>query len=159
MSDNALWDFSLRLYGRPGVAPACLPLQDEAGADVNLLMFLLWCAVTDRPLDAAAVAAADARIAPWRAAVIEPLRTVRRALKVAPLAEFGSEAYRARIKAVELEAERLVQDTLFRAAPLPGAPLDRVAAAQGHLGLYAHHLGRPIPEGSREVLLGALASA
>jgi uncharacterized protein (TIGR02444 family) len=159
MSDNALWDFSLGLYGGAGVAPACLALQDEAGADVNLVLYLLWCGTTDRALDAAAVAAADARIAPWRTAVVEPLRAVRRALKAGPLADIGSEAYRSRIKAVELEAERFVQDALFRGAPVPGAPHDRVAAAGEHLSLYAGHLGRPLPDEALGVLLGALARA
>jgi uncharacterized protein (TIGR02444 family) len=39
--DDPFWRFSLDLYGRPGVAPACLALQDEAGADVNLVLYLL----------------------------------------------------------------------------------------------------------------------
>ncbi len=159
MSDNALWDFSLGLYGGAGVAPACLALQDGAGADVNLVLYLLWCGATDRALDGAAVAAADARIAPWRAAVVEPLRAVRRVLKAGPFAEFGSEAYRSRIKTVELEAERFVQDALFRGAPAPGASHDRVASAREHLRLYAGHLGRPLPDEALAVLLSALARA
>ncbi|MGH1573837.1 TIGR02444 family protein [Methylobacterium sp. P31] len=159
MSDNALWDFSLALYGRPGVAPACLALQDEGGADVNLVLYLLWCAATHRPLDAAAIEAADRRIAPWRATIVEPLRAVRRALKERLFAEFGAETYRGRIKTVELEAERLVQDVLFRHAPAPGAPRDRAAAAADHLGLYGRHLGRPLTEEALKVLLGALAAA
>lgn len=159
MSGNALWDFSLDFYGQGGVAPACLALQDETGADVNLVLYLLWCGASDRALDAGAVAAADARIAPWRAAVVEPLRAVRRVLKASPFAKFGSEAYRGRIKAVELEAERFVQDALFRAAPAPGPSHDPVAAAREHLRLYARYLGRPLPDEALAVLLGALATA
>lgn len=157
MPDNALWDFSLALYGRPGVAPACLALQDEGAADVNLVLYLLWCAATHRPLDAAAIEVADRRVAPWRSTVVEPLRAVRRALKDRSFAEFGSETYRGRIKAVELEAERLVQDVLFRHAPAPGTPHDRAAAAADHLGLYGHHLGRSLPEDALKALLGAVA--
>ena len=159
MSDNALWAFSLGLYGRAGVAPACLALQDEAGADVNLVLFLLWCAATDRPLDAAAIWAADGRVAPWRGDVVEPLRAVRRALKGEPLAGFGPEAYRQRIKAAELEAERLVQAALFVAAPAPQGRLDREAAARHHLGLYAGLLGRPLPQEALRTLLAAFAEA
>ncbi|MGU3539877.1 TIGR02444 family protein [Methylobacterium sp. A54F] len=159
MPDNAFWGFSLELYGRPGVAAACLALQDEAGADVNLVLYLLWCAVTGRVLDEAAIATADARIAPWRAGVVESLRAVRRALKADPLREFGSEAFRGRVKAVELEAERLVQDALFRDAPAPGSPEGRSTVARDHLRLYARHLGRHFPEAELAVLLGALAKA
>jgi uncharacterized protein (TIGR02444 family) len=39
-----LWDFSLRIYGLPGIAPACLRCQDDAGADVNMILLLLWTA-------------------------------------------------------------------------------------------------------------------
>ena len=39
---QSLWDFSVELYARPGVAAACLALQDRAGADVCLLLAALW---------------------------------------------------------------------------------------------------------------------
>ena len=52
--DKRFWDFSLNIYGVPGVAPACLRCQDEAGADVNLILFLLWRAAAGyRPAEAA----------------------------------------------------------------------------------------------------------
>ncbi|HEX6103216.1 MAG TPA: TIGR02444 family protein, partial [Alphaproteobacteria bacterium] len=40
--DCPFWSFSVALYGRPGVAPACLALQDRFGCDVNLLLFAIW---------------------------------------------------------------------------------------------------------------------
>ncbi|MCG8546534.1 MAG: TIGR02444 family protein, partial [Alphaproteobacteria bacterium] len=43
MSDppgNAFWNFSLRAYARPGVADACIRLQDRYGVDVNVLFYL-----------------------------------------------------------------------------------------------------------------------
>ncbi len=46
MTDDPLWRFALDLYARAGVAPACLTLQDDAGADVTLVLYLLWCAMT-----------------------------------------------------------------------------------------------------------------
>ena len=30
------------LYAQPGVADACLKLQDEFGLDVNLVLFCIW---------------------------------------------------------------------------------------------------------------------
>jgi len=36
---DRFWAFSLALYGKPGVAPALLGLQDRLGVDVNLLLF------------------------------------------------------------------------------------------------------------------------
>ena len=40
--------FSLRFYRQPEVADACIALQEEAGVDVNLLLFLLWHATMKR---------------------------------------------------------------------------------------------------------------
>ena len=39
---DGFWGFSLRIYARQDVPQACLALQDEGGADVNLVLFLLY---------------------------------------------------------------------------------------------------------------------
>ena len=39
---SPFWRFSLQFYRLPKVADACIALQEEAGVDVNLLLFLLW---------------------------------------------------------------------------------------------------------------------
>ncbi|WP_116475622.1 TIGR02444 family protein [Zobellella maritima] len=41
ITPTAFWQFSLRHYGKPGVARACLGLQDDHGANINLLLLLL----------------------------------------------------------------------------------------------------------------------
>ena len=103
--ESPFWRFSLRFYGRPGVADACLSLQDQAGADVNLLLFLLFLAERKRQLDAAEIARFDAAVSQWRDSVVKPLRALRRGLK--PGIEFipGTviETFRAQIKRLELE--------------------------------------------------------
>jgi uncharacterized protein (TIGR02444 family) len=130
------WRFSLALYGRPGVAPACLLLQDEHGRDENLVLYACWIGASGRGrLAPAGLAAAEAIAAPWRRAVIEPLRAARRAAKGAPDAD---DLY-ASLKAAELEAERIAQERLAAAAPtvqdaVPAA--ERVAAAAANLTLY-----------------------
>ena len=47
---SPFWQFSLAFYRQPGVADACIRLQEEAGVDVNLLLFLLWQASLKRGL-------------------------------------------------------------------------------------------------------------
>jgi uncharacterized protein (TIGR02444 family) len=105
-SGAGLWRFSLRVYKRPGVADACLGLQDRHGLDVNLLLYAAYAAVSGRGvIDARAWAAADLAVEGWRLLVIQPLRQVRRYLK-------GIEAAaptRRRILAAELVAERQAQ--------------------------------------------------
>src|SRR5687767_2126598 len=117
---SPFWRFSLAFYRQPNVADACIALQEEAGVDVNLLLYLLWQAQQRRQLSPADVAAIEARIGPWRDATVIPLRSVRRALKSPPalVAPPAAEAFRNRIKAVELEAERLQQEAMYALPPL-----------------------------------------
>jgi uncharacterized protein (TIGR02444 family) len=118
---SPFWRFSLRFYRVPGVADACIALQEQASVDVNLLLFLLWHAAQKRALTAAELDGLEAVIAPWREAAVVPLRQLRRALKTPPelLPAAAAEAFRNRIKAVELEAERLQQEAMYaRVQPL-----------------------------------------
>ncbi|HXP31208.1 MAG TPA: TIGR02444 family protein [Stellaceae bacterium] len=120
------WRFSLALYAEPGVAPACLELQDSHGCDVILALYCCWLGASGRGrLDAAAIAAADAALSPWRQRVVKSLRAARREIK----ALGGPEALYSRAKAVELEAERQAHDILAARAPPPRAGLP---AAQRH---------------------------
>jgi uncharacterized protein (TIGR02444 family) len=78
---DAAWDFALRLYDTPGVAPACLDLQERHGIDVTLMLFCLWHGtVSERPLgdDLPAIAAAAQE---WHRAAVLPIRAARRWLK------------------------------------------------------------------------------
>ncbi len=109
-----LWRFSLALYGLPAVEVACLDLQDRRGLDVNMLLWCCWRAAEGCALAGAEIAAAEARIAGWRAAVVGPLRAVRRRLNGGgpglPAEAVG--ALRGAVKAAELEAERIAQTAL-----------------------------------------------
>jgi uncharacterized protein (TIGR02444 family) len=114
-ADDAFWTFSLALYGRPGIAPALLRLQDRNGLDVNLL--LLCCFVGARGLGAltkAELAQANRRVRTWREGVVQPLRAVRRALKLPPLAMSDSAdgALRRQVAQAELLSERCAQTML-----------------------------------------------
>ena len=140
MSDAAgeFWRFSLTVYGKPGVAPACLVLQDQYGCDVNLALYCCWLGASGRGrLTRAALAAADGGVATWRREVVENFRAARRAIKAAEMA--GGEPLYAKAKAVELEAERLLQSRLAELAPPvdPSLPAtERLAAALANLTLY-----------------------
>ncbi|MDX6749327.1 TIGR02444 family protein [Geminicoccaceae bacterium 1502E] len=134
--ESPLWRRALSLYGSPGVAVACLRLQDEAGADVPLLLLGCWLAERGATLDEETAAALAACAARWRP-VIEGLRGARRALK--PLAAGdGSPAarrteLRERIKDDELAAEReLLLELEALARHLPGGRLPTRALARAH---------------------------
>ncbi len=69
---HPFWDFSLALYGREGVARACVALQDRRGLDVNILLFCCWAGSRGRRLDPADLKGLDAAVRPWREAVVRP---------------------------------------------------------------------------------------
>jgi uncharacterized protein (TIGR02444 family) len=161
-SGSPFWRFSLCFYRRRDVADACITLQEEAGVDVNLLLFLLWHATQKRALSAAEIAELEQRIAPWRNMTVIPLRTMRRALKSAPVLVPGAtaEVFRTKIKAAELEAERLQQEAMHELAvpSLLGeeAPSPE-AAARANIAAYAAACGTAFPARAIDTLLAALA--
>jgi len=105
-----IWEWTLAAYGRPGVADACLRLQDEFGQNTNLLLWAVWAEARDPAL--LSRAAETART--WEAAAVAPLREARRALKakLPPVDDAAREALREDVKAAELRAERVLLETL-----------------------------------------------
>lgn len=129
---ECFWSFSLDVYGKHGVSAACLTLQDELGLDVNILLFCCFAATKGLPsLDRATLSMADAAIAPWRAATVESLRAVRRAIKdeFFSIGRVRQEAICKQVQAAELECERIVQSLLSVTVPI----LNREITGQGHL--------------------------
>ena len=143
--ESPFWRFSLRFYSRPSVAAACLVLQDEAGADVNLMLFLLFLAEHQRQVTIDDIARLDSTVRAWRDRVVKPLRELRRALKTGigeiPIAV--SETFRGQIKRLELESEQIEQHLLEGCEParLGVSALFRDQIAEANLGAYGEHLG------------------
>ena len=128
-----IWTFALAVYARPGVEAACLHLQDRRGLDVCVALFALWagsvCGARLAPAEMGRLAA-DARH--WQDEVVAPLRTVRRRLKSGPppAPSPATERLRAGLKALEIEAERLVLGRLAERSGLAPADGDRAGAAR-----------------------------
>jgi uncharacterized protein (TIGR02444 family) len=140
MAENPepFWSFSRGFYDRPGVAAACVALQDRHGCDVNVVLYACWVGLSGRgPLAAADLAGAEASNGAWRGAVIERLRAARRALReedrIGPVLELYEAA-----KTAELAAERIAQRRLQMLAP-PEAErgaAERTSDARANLALY-----------------------
>jgi uncharacterized protein (TIGR02444 family) len=159
---SPFWRFSLGFYRQPGVADACIALQDENGVDVNVLMFFLWFATQQKEITSDQARAAWEQAALWRDRVVAPLRSVRRTLKegVPLVARDIAEFFRTRIKAVELESERLEQEALFAMIPsieTVAAPSVE-AAARANVLAYEEALAVAFLPGPLEILIAALAS-
>lgn len=106
-----LWSFSLDLYAKPGVEPACLTLQ-SAGVNVCLLLCGLW-------LERRGVACNEQRLQqlrqltePWEAEVVRPLRTLRSQWKTGARQDTALDSLREQVKRLELEAERRLLERL-----------------------------------------------
>lgn len=126
----SLWNFSVHTYGKPGVADACLALQDRHGLDVNVLLFCCWFGRTrglvDEPLWDRVLAFSE----PWADNVVRPLRTVRTWMKRTGCAQpdVSNDAcmmLREEIKRIELKTEQLQENTLqYLAEDSPAQALD-----------------------------------
>ena len=131
MNREALWPYALEVYGRPGVEALLLELQDAHGQCVPFLLWSLWMAASGR-VPAASKLTAGAELArAWQAAAIAPLRTLRRDLKRRDRPKTAQARTRIRdgVKALELEAERMLLQMLEDSSPAPGdAPTDPLDA-------------------------------
>ena len=159
MSKSPFWQFSVKFYAVPGVADACIALQDQAKVDVNILFYLLWNATQGRAFNAADVTEIEHRIGPWREIAVVPIRNIRRALKSPPpvVEPAAAEGLRTRIKAVELEAERLQQEALYGLAQTePPGSAGPVQSRSGpdSVELYQGVIGPFPPETARHRAFG-----
>jgi uncharacterized protein (TIGR02444 family) len=99
------WDFAVRVYGEPGVAPACLQLQNRHGVDVTMMLFCLWLgAGRGEPLGERLPMLMEAARA-WRDAVVSPIRSARRWLKSAGNGVEATALYQTVLRA-EIDCER-----------------------------------------------------
>jgi uncharacterized protein (TIGR02444 family) len=167
------WDFSLAVYGRAAVAPACLALQERYGTDVNLLFFCCWLAASGRgALEGEALARAAAAVEPWHREIVRGLRVVRVRLRAGTslLPEAADEALlsgaaelRRKVAALELEAEHIEQLLLAGLAPPPqpeaaaASPAARARAAARSAMAYLASLGAPLDAADRRDLRAVLA--
>ncbi len=125
------WAFALELYARPGVANACLELQNRAAVDVMMLLMVAYAAVRHRLLlTPSEIGEMDEACRPWREQIVHRLRAIRTGLKAGPSPAPGraTEEFRSQVKSVELAAERLQNQLLANRLPLRPAERDAVSA-------------------------------
>lgn len=162
--ENAFWDFSLEIYGRDGVATACLALQDAHQADVNILLYGTWSGRQGVRLQRQEVECLMAAVGDWHGDVVRPLRQVRKRLKLpvdgvspSPL----QAAVRARLQKLEIDAEHIEQlrlhgalDGMDMARATPGADL-----AFENMLVYFGRLDASLDETARSAIAVIAATA
>lgn len=163
---HAFWRFSLRVYRAPGVQAACLALQEDCGADVNLLLLCGWVGLDGRALDQRRLRQAIARVAKWQSEVIAPVRKARRAIKRNPPPDAeAAQALRKQVLALELELEYVEQSMLAELAAQWPAPARRSAPHAAIAASLARYLGllgndrRPMAAASVQRIVQACCEA
>lgn len=135
------WRYSARLYGKPGISEKCLRLQDDAGIDINLMLFCCWIGFrAGKTLHTEEIRALLEVTRDWREGAIKPIRRLRRELKGLTARTEGSGFVYDAIKHCELDAEKVKQRLLIRAAgtiEIIGAePIDAAETALANIERY-----------------------
>jgi uncharacterized protein (TIGR02444 family) len=155
--DNEFWRFSIAVYEQNEVARESLGLQETLGIDVNLLLFCAWIGAQGIILRSENIEAASMAIAAWHETIIRPLRGVRQQTKLLSVTEL--EDFRARVKDLELEAEKIEQAILFgysKSIPRSPTGADRRDVITENVKKYiASKSGTVSPERSTPYLIGA----
>ena len=155
-----IWDFVLGYYRQQGVSEAAISLQDSAGIDVNMILFLMWVASQKRTLAAADVKTVGDKSIGWQHNVVVPVRAVRRLLKEnAPLVEQEAAlAFRKKVQALEIEGEQL---QLMAMASLSqglksSSAASTEAAARENLSAFQSVSGKVFPQSAVDGFVNAL---
>ena len=108
------WNYSLRFYDNPETEKAFIDAQNRLGADVNLILYLLFRAQGGESLDLDDIKNAENAVNSWRSGVIQPLREIRRNLKNYPhsLPKNDQAKIRREIKDLEIKTEQFQQQHL-----------------------------------------------
>jgi len=105
--ENPLWQYACQVYSMVGVEAALLVLQDEQGADINLILQALWLASEGRAWTKECIPAGYEK---WMVEQVLPLRQMRRSMKVDWV---GYEDFRQQVKTLELKAEQYALGMLY----------------------------------------------
>jgi len=145
------------VYAHDGVERACLGLQADCRADVNLLLLCCWMGSRRRPLGTRFLRRMMAAVSGWQSEVVQSLRRARRALKRQRV-DLPS-AWRAHLRekaaTLELDAEYVEQLLLSRLAAQAPGPVRKASAqetVEANLERYMVVLGAPIGAASRRRL-------
>jgi uncharacterized protein (TIGR02444 family) len=160
-TETPIWDFVLKFYKQQGVSESAIALQDSAGIDVNMILFLMWMAGHNRKLGAGEIRAVSDASHGWQNSVVVPIRNIRRLLKSdAPLVDNDTaQSYRKKVQALELEGEQTqlnAMAAMSKTVPSVAAAPD--AAARDNLQAFAGVVGKTFPPTAVDTFVKALVA-
>lgn len=112
---KALRTYARALYERPGVREHLLALQDDEGADINLVLFCCYRAIVkNHALDIETLKRLIAHVADWREHILLPTRAFRRQIKHTMLKDQSLSVVYGAMLVSEIEAEYVQQAMLVQ---------------------------------------------
>ena len=156
---ECFWDFSVRTYRSPGVPDACLSLQNDYGADVNMLLFCCWVGAFVGRFRQDLFKRACEFSTQWTDEVVGPLRSARTWMKhtgcgVKNVPTEDCMALREKIKSIEFESEKLQQEGLESLVTVAVDRAEAVASVQddvvSNLERYAEFAGIDLGDDVRQ---------
>jgi uncharacterized protein (TIGR02444 family) len=145
---DELWNFSLRFYSNDVVSASCLALQDDCGADVNVLLLACFAAIRGAQFASPFFNDPSEPSSAWRESLVVPIRRVRRSLKnasfITSVADLGQ--FKKSLQVVELEAERIQQRLLVETGRFTPADLPPPELARLNIEVYERGLDQGLDE-------------
>ncbi|WP_199610352.1 TIGR02444 family protein [Flocculibacter collagenilyticus] len=141
LATEELWVFSLLIYSKANVKEICLYWQDKFGANVNIMLLLLWCDAQQVTLTEQHIKRLQKVIAHWNENYTTRLRALRISAAAEKLPKAAADKIKKSLLSAELELERVEQAmltaTLYQLDSLTEANSTKTAAAQkGNLYTY-----------------------
>jgi uncharacterized protein (TIGR02444 family) len=120
---EGFWDFSVRTYRTSGVSDACLSLQNDYGADVNMLLYSCWIGAAIGAFDDELFDRTSKFSTTWAENIVIPLREARTWMKHTgcgsdPVPTEKCMQLRDEVKSVEFAAEKMQQEVLEKLTPV-----------------------------------------
>lgn len=135
--DSPLWQYACQVYSQQGVEATLLKLQDDHGADINLILQALWLANEGRSWTKDCI---PANYEKWMVEQVLPLRRMRRSMKTDWA---GYEDFRQQVKKLELKAEQNALAKLYLStdgsATVPAA--EKTSLAGQNMRILAEYFG------------------
>ncbi len=159
MAIESFWDFSVRTYRTPGVPDACLCLQNDYGADVNMVLYCCWIGAAIGAFDDELFKRASGYSTQWAKHVVIPLREARTWMKhtgcsTDPTPTKECMQLREEVKSVEFAAEKMQQEALESMVSVERRGSDTADHIMkdviANLHLYAEYMGLDIRNDIRQ---------
>lgn len=158
---SEFWNFSTEVYQRPETEQACLHLQDQYQADINILLYCCWAGQKQILLSENDLSLLIKTSMPWQKNILTHLRAARTTLKTSKviIPDELREQTRSNISEMELNAEHMAQLDLEKALNLKKKAIEKHTSAEEcclhNLNLYCQQMESPLSteDISRELTL------